>query len=464
MKILNSILIIVMTFCVVACKSNDSSNNDGNSKNIDFSVVNYDAKRYDSIKSEDNFYLVKGCDNRYYSEYLIDIEYTVKNGKNYNVYGVDLYDSATQETIFIDRNSENRNFFTSTYYNEEYESLVTNIGFEIYHNPLDAISNTTYFVRLDKVYYWDSDLEKKMSFDVKNNNIVNFGCSFEVGENFLVDDIVYEINSEDNFVTIIDIVGDKEDVFEFPSSVLFKKYDGTVVEYSVNTLSFNALLSIKNDILELPRNIKHIKSEYLHESFSFTNINYLGTIEELAEIKNIDDLLVNRHLFINGEELTSLVINKNNFEKIQLIKNNLSVKHLTFSSDLVAIYDGHLEPSTPLIYHQSFYFPNLETVVFEEGIETIKGYLITSTDNIKYVILPESIKNIDDFLYTRGESYPYPTYTIYSYDEKGGTGYSSNEWHLNGGYGYMPSKSHKVYWKGEWKFDENGVPMKLVEW
>ena len=113
---------------------------------------------------------------------------------------------------------------------------------------------------------------------------------------------------------------------------------------------------------------------------------------------------------------------------------------LSFDIEEIVI-NSKLKKISPL----AFALPNLKYIVLNDGLVEIGDQAFIKCKNLKYAILPNSIIRIYEEVFSSGN--------IYCEVEAKPEG-----WHENFAVG-----NAKVYWKGEWDYDENGIPYPLTE-
>lgn len=93
----------------------------------------------------------------------------------------------------------------------------------------------------------------------------------------------------------------------------------------------------------------------------------------------------------------------------------------------------------------AFTLPNLIYIVLNDGLLEIERRAFKGCKNLKYAILPNSIIRIYDEVFSSGNIYCDVETKPEGWDENFAVG------------------NAKVYWKGEWDYDENGIPYPLTE-
>lgn len=435
------ILIVFVIFaCLISgCKKDDNATKE----NVDNYTV-LDAK-VSEIEEKDGFFLLsqEGEDK--------SLVFTIKNGKNYVISAVDLYDSFLDKTYSINEDDENIELYISNYYHNEYKVLVSKIVINLGKTHELSFDKNRYYYSLEKIYYWDSDSQKNESISVKKDNKINIAIDFEKVFSIGKYRYIYkEFSENEKGMMIYDASGYWNDYENLdvvvPETIQVKNYKDEIITYSISSIGEMFVSSVRYaDKLIIPKTINRIEIDY-SDDIEINEVHYAGKMKEFTNIYfDPDDF--DGAVFYTEEGVVN--------EATYTITNDNMTKY-TYMYDWQKlnkiIVDGsveRLEKSRTIRY--------VKSIVVEEGVSIVAGLIFyNNTDKLEYVILPSSLTHISNFLNFGSSSYG-GNVVIYSNDTYNSDVYDSEFW-SNYSYKSSTGKSIRVYWKGSWALDSNGEP------
>ena len=186
---------------------------------------------------------------------------------------------------------------------------------------------------------------------------------------------------------------------------------------------------------------KYIYNKYLSTSFKESvkltdNIVYTdGCFENmlLGNYYQDDDNI----LTLDGKSLLTKLSN----EEILYLPDVKEIKLEAFSY-YTLLKQVYMPQNLEIIGHGSFSeCRSLEKIHFNNSIKEIRGNAFFNCVSLKDVVIPSSVENIEYFAFTHGN--------IYCEVEEQPSGWEKN----------FAGWQSKVYWKNQWKYDENGNPV-----
>ena len=88
---------------------------------------------------------------------------------------------------------------------------------------------------------------------------------------------------------------------------------------------------------------------------------------------------------------------------------------------------------------------DLKYVKFNEGLERIGAEAFKECINLEYIVIPESVKEMGCEVFTSGNIFCEAEYKPFDWRDN---------WATN---------KAKVYWKGEWEYNSEGIPVPISE-
>ena len=185
-----------------------------------------------------------------------------------------------------------------------------------------------------------------------------------------------------------------------------------------------------------------------YESYDYQNIKVRGSGYKILNLpplyriaddyRNYDGFYVVNNLQIVGKGLH--IYKDVKFpEDIKTIENyvfinNKYIEKVSFNSRLISIGIGVFKNCS-----------NLKEVKLNIGIESIGAYAFYNCNKIEYIIIPENVKFINKKAFNYGNIYCSERSRPNDWDEEFATG------------------DAKVYWKGEWEYNSEGIPQPIAE-
>ena len=180
----------------------------------------------------------------------------------------------------------------------------------------------------------------------------------------IINGICYELQSNNTakVVYFIDKNGERLDYsgnIEIPSTITYKEKT-----YSVTTIGADAFLGSELTEIEIPATITTMESDAFWGANYLTSINYLGTVDQWAEIEFADEhsnpMRSGATFYIKGEKLTTVSIEKASVVKQYAFTYNSSIISVKLGNSVIEIQKSAFEGAT-----------NIERVEIGENISSI---------------------------------------------------------------------------------------------
>ena len=180
----------------------------------------------------------------------------------------------------------------------------------------------------------------------------------------IINGICYELQSNNTakVVYLRDKNGERLDYsgnIEIPSTITYKEKT-----YSVTTIGADTFLGSELTEIEIPATITTMESDAFWGTNYLTSINYLGTVDQWAEIEFADEhsnpMRSGATFYIKGEKLTTVSIEKASVVKQYAFTYNSSIISVKLGNSVIEIQKSAFEGAT-----------NIERVEIGENISSI---------------------------------------------------------------------------------------------
>ena len=154
-----------------------------------------------------------------------------------------------------------------------------------------------------------------------------------------------------------------------------------------------------------------------------------------------DHTLIDNKIYLAGKTLDC-----DNFIKTLNIPDNITnVLGYAFYFDIY-INEIYCNANLETIHRKAFVgCIDLKYVKFNEGLERIGAEAFKECINLEYIVIPESVKEMGCEVFISGNIFCEAEYKPF-------------DWRDN-----WATKNAKVYWKGEWEYNSEGIPVPISE-
>ena len=231
----------------------------------------------------------------------------------------------------------------------------------IFNNGSGGSGNQTSDLLIDvgKHYFYDGAWYASLNFDAEEGGTGEFDDGIVI-----INGICYELQSNNTakVVYLRDKNGGRLDYsgnIEIPSTITYKEKT-----YSVTTIGANTFLGSELTEIEIPATITTMESDAFWGANYLTSINYLGTVDQWAEIEFADEhsnpMRSGATFYIKGEKLTTVSIEKASVVKQYAFTYNSSIISVKLGNSVIEIQKSAFEGAT-----------NIERVEIGENISSI---------------------------------------------------------------------------------------------
>ena len=289
---------------------------------------------------------------------------------------------------------------------------------------LGCVSCTNNNVDLDDAYYNKLPLYEEKIRQIISLEMVNNGGKPVVKYEFLY----LNKNNEDDVKYI------KTEKLEG----LFGKYWQKAIVFTDKIAKTEIIIAIQFDnaiIAEHMRDkeLKRGVSQYRYKNILMADFCYSYFI--MDDYEEVNNLYINKYYkaLLGGNNAKNVVMTGEIREIVaSAFFNDESIEKLTTNNELIRISS------------QAFYgVKNLKSVTLNQGLVSIQDYAFYKT-SIEYIVIPDSVKYMGKNVFNCGKIY----LDVYS---------RPSGWR----YDFAVEKAD-VYYKGQWEYNEEGIPVPLV--